>query len=265
MNSSPFNHILAIKYLVKQRITIHLRLKIFNLNFIKSTLLFLFLVCTSKSISAQILFERTSDSTINFIGEAGIVTGSYTFDQFAPDFYLEGFKFQLKKGIYYRLERKIDAFRISFISASGNINHNAKQYYEVKDTINLNGQWKNIGIQAGFEHFLYQKKSFCFYSGVDFVYRTHHFYGAGVSMFNELNFQYQIKSYAVGAELILGTRFTISKNILIAFESAFSVLNIFDRSSKIYDLPGKNAVIATGNHLSIEPSPFNRISIGYKF
>lgn len=215
--------------------------------------------------SAQVFVERTSDSTFKFIGEIGIVTGSYTYDQFAPDFYLEGFRLQLKKGIYYRLENKNEAFRLSFISSSGQINHVAKQYFEIKDTVNLNGHWKNTGMQLGFEHLLFEQNYFSFYGGADAVYRKHKFSGSGSSMFNEMNFQQKTNSYAIGTELFFGIRFTIKEKIKIAVESAYSLLCISEHGNRIYPQSGLNSGLNSSQHFSVEPSPFNRISIGYKF
>ncbi len=219
----------------------------------------------SNILKAQILFERTSDSTFKFIGEAGIVTGSYTYDQFAPDFYLEGFRLQFKKGIYYRIENEQNAFRFSIVNVGGKINHIARQYYEVKDTVNLNGKWKNTGAHLGFEHFLYQKYNFCFYAGMDAVYRKHKFNCSGSSLFNELSFQQKISSYSIGTELFFGVRFTIKEKIKVAFESAFSALIINERSNRIYSKSGLNTESNSIHHFSVEPSPLNRISLGYEF
>ncbi len=243
----------------------------FNLliqHLLKKTVVLLIVICTfckSNSSSAQVFYERTSDSTWKFIGEVGLTTGSYTYDQFAPDFYLEGFRLQLKKGVYYRLENEKNAFRISFTTSAGNIKHQAKQYYEIKDTVNLNGNWNNTGLHIGFEHFLYQKYSFCFYAGADAVYRKHKFTGSGSSMFNELPFQQKINSYAIGTEMFFGVRFSLTENLNLSVESAYSVLAIHETSVRTYP---QNIMYSSGsnsNRLSIEPSPFNRICFGYKF
>ena len=215
--------------------------------------------------SAQLFVERTSDSTWKFIGEAGLVTGSYTYDQFAPDFYLEGFRLQLKNGVYYRSEGEKNAFRLSLTTSSGKIHHIAKQYYEIKDTVDLIGGWKNTGLQIGFEHFLYQQKNFRFYAGADAVYRRHKFSGAGKSMFDEMNFQQNINSYAVGTELFFGVQFTISQKIKLSMESAYSILTIFEHANRIYPQSSVATVVTNSRRFSMEPSPFNRISIGYKF
>ena len=215
--------------------------------------------------SAQLFIERTSDSTWRFVGEVGIVTGSYTYDQFAPDFYLEGFRLQLKKGIYYRKENEKNTFRISLITSTGQIHHVAKQFYEVKDTVNLDGRWNNTGVQLGFEHNLYDRKNFRFYAGSDFVYRKHKFSGTGKSMYNEMNFQQKINSYGVGTELFLGVRFNITEKIKLSLESAYSIVLINENRSRIYP---QSAVGSSNNalfHFSVEPSPFNQISLGYKF
>ncbi len=235
------------------------------MQYIKRTAL-IFSFCFVSIISnAQVFVHRTSDSTFKFIGEIGLVTGSYTYDQFAPDFYLEGFQLQLKKGIYYRLENEKNSFRISFISSKGKINHEAKQYYEIKDTINLNGHWKNHGFQVGFERKLYQQKNFSFYTGADAVYRSHKFTGTGSSMFNENNFQQKINSFGIGTELFFGVQFTIKKKLKIGFESAYSALNINEHSTRYFSNTNFKTSVLSNNHLSIEPSPFNRVCIGYKF
>jgi hypothetical protein len=235
------------------------------LNQITKAILVSVFVLIAYSSSAQLFVERTSDSTWKFIGESGLVSGSYTYDQFAPDFYLEGFRLQLKNGIYYRSEGEKNAFRLSLTTASGKVNHIAKQYYEIKDTINLNGSWNNTGLQIGFEHFLYQKNNFRFYSGADAVYRRHKFSGAGKSMFDEMNFHQNIKSYAVGTELFFGIQFTIKQKIKLSMESAYSVITIFEHANRIYPQSSVATVVSNSTRFSMEPSPFNRISIGYKF
>ena len=224
--------------------------------------MFMFSVLLTK---AQVFIQRTSDSTFKLIGEAGLVTGSYTYDQFAPDFYLEGFRVQLKKGIYYRQEYDKGAFRLSFVGSSGSIHHIARQYMEVKDTINLDGQWKNRGLQIGFEKFLYSKNGFSFYGGFDAVYRKHKFSGAGSSMFDELTFQQKQNSYGVGAEMFIGARFDIGTHFKISLESAYSILNIHEHIERNYAAVQMPSSVINSNHFTIEPSPFNRISIGYKF
>lgn len=223
------------------------------------------LLFTFHQSNAQVFFERTSDSTWRFIGEVGVATGSYTFDQFAPDFYLEGFQLQLKKGIYYRKENENSAFRISFITSSGQIHHVAKQFYEVKDTVNIDGKWNNTGLQIGFEHNLYERNNFRFYTGSDFVYRKHKFSGAGKSMFNEMNFNQKMNSFGIGAELFFGVRFNLTEKIKLSLESAYSVLSINENISRIYSQSSIVSTQNTAHHFSVEPSPFNRISIGYKF
>lgn len=239
--------------------------KNFFLKYIKSVLLILILCFLIVQANAQVFIQRTSDSTFKFIGEFGLVTGSYTYDQFAPDFYLEGFKFQLKKGIYYRLENERNSFRLSFLTSSGKINHEAKQYYEIKDTINLNGHWKNYGIQIGFELNLFQQKNFTFYTGTDAVYRSHKFTGTGSSMFNENNFQQKINSFGIGTELFFGARFSIKQKFKIGIESAFSVLNINEHGTRYFSNATLKTGVTSSRHLSVEPSPFNRISLGFKF
>ncbi len=223
-----------------------------------------FALCFHAS-NAQIFVERTSDSTWRFIGEVGPITGSYTYDQFAPDFYLEGFRLQLKKGIYYRKENERNAFRISFVTSNGQIHHEAKQFYEVKDTVNLNGKWNNTGVQIGFEHNLYERNAFRFYGGSDFIYRKHKFSGSGKSMFNEMNFQQKTNSFGIGAELFFGVRFNLSEKIKLSLESAYSVLSINENSNRVYSQSVISSVGSATHHFSVEPSPFNRISIGYKF
>lgn len=235
------------------------------MNSIKKIIFLIAFAATANTANAQLFFTRTSDTTWKFTGEFGLLTGSYTYDQFAPDFYLEGFQFQLKKGIYYRKENVNSAFRLSVIFSNGTIHHIAKQYYEIKDTINLDGRWKNSSIQIGFEKNLYHQNNFVFYTGLDAEYRKHKFTGSGKSMFDEMNFQQNINSYGMGAELFLGTRFIITRKIKLSIETAFSALIINERSNRNYLMSTVPSTVNTSKRFSIEPSPFNRISIGYQF
>lgn len=125
-------------------------------NLLKNTIFSIFTVILSfiaNQSFGQNSFETNTDSIININHEIGITVGGLIYIHFAPASYLEKFQFQYSKGIQYRVEKGRHSVRFGFNNSKGIVNHLATQFYEIRDTLNINGNQNAYKINIGYEYF----------------------------------------------------------------------------------------------------------------
>ena len=225
----------------------------------------LFLSFFANQSFGQSSFETNSDSVISFKQELGISVGGFTYTHYAPASYLEKFQFLYSKGIQYRVEKGHHSVRIGFSNSKGVVNHLATQFYEIRDTLNINGNQKTNKINIGYEYFLYRSDAICIYTGADASYSRNKFTGLEKSIKGAVKFEQYNDAFGFGIEPFMGVRFNIKNKINFSIESAYDLEIIKSNTTRVYQFPEPLTELNTSTRFSTAPSPLSKVSIGLVF
>jgi len=237
-------------------------------NLLKNTIFSIFTLLLSFFLNqsfGQNSFETNTDSIFSFKQELGISVGGFTYTHYAPASYLEKFQFQYSKGIQYRVEKGHHSVRIGYNNSKGIVNHIATQFYEIRDTLNINGNQKANMINIGYEYFLYRSNAICFYTGVDATYSRNKFTGLEKSIKGTVKFEQNNDAFGFGIEPFMGVRFNIKNKINFSIESAYDLEIIKTNSERVYQFPEPLTELNTSTRFSTAPSPLSKVSIGLVF
>lgn len=171
--------------------------------------------------------------------EVGVGLGTFTYD-FQPNRFSQSFEPQFSKEVYLKEKSTYNGLRAAVRFSNGTVNHTSNHlqnsyYYDFNDTVDFKGSWDNTKLSIGYERYFSIYKFFKFYGGADFVFIQYHFNGEPHGYYN-----------GYGTEPFLGCSFTVKKHISINIESSCMVYNMQWGSV-------------------IEPSPLNKIQVGYSF
>lgn len=229
--------------------------------------LFISVFCSS-TVFAQ--SNSAQDTTRIYQNEAGISSGVFQYNSFAPETYLQGFSVSLSKGIFYKFHIRNQAIRAGISSSEFNYNHdlskpNFNTYTVESDTFSIAGKTSGMIYSLGYEKNLYTNNYFRFYAGVDLSVADYSFSGNYESASKKTQKSDSKNILGAGVNPLLGCSITLFDNFVISAEANFENWLIRENTRSIYTLPEPAETLVTTHRFVSAPNPLKTISVSVLF
>lgn len=230
--------------------------------------LFISVFCSS-AVFAQ--SNSAQDTTRIYQNEAGINTGVFQYNSFAPEVYLQDFSVSLSKGIFYKFHIRNQAIRAGISSSDFNYNHDLSKthfnstYMQDSDTFSIAGKTTGMIYSLGYERELYTNNYFRFYVGVDLSIADYSFSGNYTSASQKTQKSDSKNMFGAGVNPLLGCSITLFDNFVISAEANFENWLIRERTRSIYTLPEPAETLVTTHRFVSAPNPLKTISVSVLF